>query len=828
MSTNPNSLNNSQNFSKLYMRQNIIKKKTGMVYKKGEGPLDWNWNPRYFVLDCEKLMYYKNINDIYPRDTLFLEGSTVSDLQEMDEREHVFCIELANTERKIYVSCDDKAETQQWQKDIKSAAGYNSDQISDNRSEAITEERNQKFSSKNINNLFKMNEFPDFINSDLTHFLESFPNDLENNNIQKWHQLEYRNGQHIYKKTDPQKPSLITYEGQENNTTLQQNQSKSKNGPSLISFLIVKPKNSKNNKNHQNFEFDETSSKIIVPDNIDHIFSYLKKNSFKQKIDLYLVNYNKSESVTNLEKNTNFELQFNNQNIKAKIRKTRFINDQTYYIIYDYDYINEENNQKAKKKNFRPEEIQVKEIFILQKINENQTVIYLYQKLSSNFIDSFTLNNINLKRIQQLQVLREKIQYEVKKTMAIEQENQNLQQNQKRIRKAVQPGDSENPDLIMQIQLPEELKESFQEEQNKVKLLQSNQIPQGQEGLNLEKRKPGYKKLKDGRVHCFNKKEIDSQKGLIQELLAKVGQQLIEGKSIVGISLPVKIFEPRSTIERICDNWVYLPIYLGLAGQTTDPIERLKYVITFCMSGLYNSIKQQKPFNPILGETFQGFFSDGTSIDIEHTSHHPPISHYILQDPQKTFKFTGYYEYKAKLTYTGNSIIGRQQGPQTITFKDGQKITWELPSQKVNGFIIGDRTLEWMGTSLFKDHKSGYQCEIKFFESGFLTSAKHSTDHFEGNIVHESNPQKVISKAFGCWTEFVEFDGKRYWDIKYIEPSKVIKSQGPLDSDCRYRQDSIYLAKGDQKLSAEWKHKLEVLQRKDRAARIAYFNKTKV
>lgn len=44
---------------------------------------------------------------------------------------------------------------------------------------------------------------------------------------------------------------------------------------------------------------------------------------------------------------------------------------------------------------------------------------------------------------------------------------------------------------------------------------------------------------------------------------------MIEGKSIVGISLPVKIFEPRSTIERICDNWVYLPIYLGLAGQTT-------------------------------------------------------------------------------------------------------------------------------------------------------------------------------------------------------------------------------------------------------------------
>ena len=37
-----------------------------------------------------------------------------------------------------------------------------------------------------------------------------------------------------------------------------------------------------------------------------------------------------------------------------------------------------------------------------------------------------------------------------------------------------------------------------------------------------------------------------------------------------------------------------------------------------------------KPFNPILGETFQAFYSDGTVIDIEHTSHHPPISHFLV------------------------------------------------------------------------------------------------------------------------------------------------------------------------------------------------------
>ncbi len=28
------------------------------------------------------------------------------------------------------------------------------------------------------------------------------------------------------------------------------------------------------------------------------------------------------------------------------------------------------------------------------------------------------------------------------------------------------------------------------------------------------------------------------------------------------VSLPVRIFEPRSLIERICDNWSYAPTYL--------------------------------------------------------------------------------------------------------------------------------------------------------------------------------------------------------------------------------------------------------------------------
>ena len=43
------------------------------------------------------------------------------------------------------------------------------------------------------------------------------------------------------------------------------------------------------------------------------------------------------------------------------------------------------------------------------------------------------------------------------------------------------------------------------------------------------------------------------------------GKTLMEGKNVVAISLPVRIFESRSTIERICDNWAFMPIYIRKA-----------------------------------------------------------------------------------------------------------------------------------------------------------------------------------------------------------------------------------------------------------------------
>lgn len=53
----------------------------------------------------------------------------------------------------------------------------------------------------------------------------------------------------------------------------------------------------------------------------------------------------------------------------------------------------------------------------------------------------------------------------------------------------------------------------------------------------------------------------------------------------------------------------------------------MKLSMTLVMTNLLLSMNLEKPFNPILGETFQGFV-DGNPVYMEQISHHPPVAAY--------------------------------------------------------------------------------------------------------------------------------------------------------------------------------------------------------
>ena len=53
---------------------------------------------------------------------------------------------------------------------------------------------------------------------------------------------------------------------------------------------------------------------------------------------------------------------------------------------------------------------------------------------------------------------------------------------------------------------------------------------------------------------------------------------------LLKVSLPVKMFEPRSYLQKLADPWVY-PRFLRLAAECHDPLERLQWVVTYFIAG---------------------------------------------------------------------------------------------------------------------------------------------------------------------------------------------------------------------------------------------------
>jgi len=69
-----------------------------------------------------------------------------------------------------------------------------------------------------------------------------------------------------------------------------------------------------------------------------------------------------------------------------------------------------------------------------------------------------------------------------------------------------------------------------------------------------------YKEIADGGgIVCINKEAMDKQKGVLVEVLKQLAVNIMKGQAISQISLPVKMFEPRSALHRISDLFSYAP-----------------------------------------------------------------------------------------------------------------------------------------------------------------------------------------------------------------------------------------------------------------------------
>jgi len=83
--------------------------------------------------------------------------------------------------------------------------------------------------------------------------------------------------------------------------------------------------------------------------------------------------------------------------------------------------------------------------------------------------------------------------------------------------------------------------------------------------------------------------------------------------NLTKISFPIRAMVPKSALETSMHISSLLstqffkaclfPILLNKATSIKDPLERMKLVITTCLSSFYWTNTFLKPLNPILGET---------------------------------------------------------------------------------------------------------------------------------------------------------------------------------------------------------------------------------
>jgi hypothetical protein len=265
-----------------------------------------------------------------------------------------------------------------------------------------------------------------------------------------------------------------------------------------------------------------------------------------------------------------------------------------------------------------------------------------------------------------------------------------------------------------------------------------------------------------------------------------------------------------------------------------------------------------KPFNPILGETWQARYSDGTQLFFEQTSHHPPISSFQVFGADDLYYFHGYHEYTASFKANG-SLIGGQVGPNIIEFPDGGVIVYQQPFVHMAGALWGERIFNWIDRDKpiqFIDEKNNIRCDLNFNPDALsglraiVSNPKTPCDYIRGIITphvvikesvkenvkdkkseKEKSKEKdkdkdkdkeptVLSRVEGSWLDELKFDDVFYWKNRQYQPFFPVQvDEEALPSDSRYRIDLIALRSGDLQAAQKSKTELENLQRKDRKLR---------
>ncbi|CAK4031153.1 Oxysterol-binding 1 [Lecanosticta acicola] len=324
------------------------------------------------------------------------------------------------------------------------------------------------------------------------------------------------------------------------------------------------------------------------------------------------------------------------------------------------------------------------------------------------------------------------------------------------------------------------------------------------------------------------------------------------GKDMTKMTLPVSFNEPTSLLYRVVEDMEYTPL-LDAAADRTDSTERMVYVAGFAASEYASTIgRVAKPFNPLLGETYEYVRPDlGYRFFIEQVSHHPPVGAAYAESP----KWTYYGESSVKSKFYGKSFEFNPLGTWFLHIRpvDGspeELYTWKKVTSSVVGIITGNPTVDNYGLMEVKNWTTGEVCYLDFKAKGWKAS---SAFQVQGRVVDAQGKtrwsiggrwnDKIYARLTPGYEGSVESEDDKskailVWESHYrpppgeipfnITPFVVTLNDLPdrlkpivAPTDSRLRPDQRAMEEGEYDFAATEKNRVEEGQRARRRIREA-------
>ena len=303
--------------------------------------------------------------------------------------------------------------------------------------------------------------------------------------------------------------------------------------------------------------------------------------------------------------------------------------------------------------------------------------------------------------------------------------------------------------------------------------------------------------------------KIVCPKNLIKEVVTNLTKKLPS---------PVYFNEPLSMGQKQCEKFKYMDLLIK-AGNEESKEMQMCYISAFIIGELFLNLgRSLKPFNPIIGETYEYFDNEKKfRFYSEQVSHNPQINAYIAETPEFAY-------YGDTLNTTSFKFL---KGAIELLFKNkihvhckktGDHYILNPPTIYAKGIMNPPLHNDYSGTTIIQNTTdTSYRCELKFIEEGWTPN---SLGNFEGTVFKDY--ETIVYLLRGNWTKEIYMtdpEGNNRIDLlKLEEEQEYIKNT--VDSyvipeySCRLNQITPELEKILPKNDSRFRMDMRLLEEK--------------